>query len=166
MTVTIFGIFEELEIRWNGDINNPMWIAQDVCNILDIENVSDACRNIPDKDKGIDITDTLGGKQEMISVTEAGLYRLIFKSRKPEAERFQDWVFSDVLPTIRKTGTYQIYKTRSQIQLLLKQAQKEKLILLLEETKLKIQKLDMDIADLEESMKVTQLEFIDQKHTL
>lgn len=59
-------------------------------------------------EKGVYTIYTLGGEQEMLTVTEAGLYRLIFKSRKPVAKRFQWWVFHDVLPTLRRTGTYSI----------------------------------------------------------
>jgi prophage antirepressor-like protein len=82
----------------------PWFIAKDVCDILEITRVSDALRDFPQNEKGAVSTRTLGGKQEMLTVNEPGLYRLIFQSRKPEAEKFKAWVFNEVLPAIRKTG--------------------------------------------------------------
>lgn len=61
---------------------------------------------LDDDEKGVGNTDTLGGLQEMIIISESGLYALIFRSRKPQAVRFRKWVTSEVLPTIRKTGSY------------------------------------------------------------
>ncbi len=63
---------------------------------------------MPDDEKGAETFRTLGGDQSMICVTESGLYRLIFRSNKPEAEKFRRWVFNKVLPTIRKTGSYNL----------------------------------------------------------
>jgi prophage antirepressor-like protein len=87
----------------NGE---PWFIAKDVCDILGIARVSDALRDFPQNEKGAVSTRTLGGDQEMLTVNEPGLYRLIFQSRKPEAERFKTWVFTEVLPQIRRTGTF------------------------------------------------------------
>jgi prophage antirepressor-like protein len=98
--------FEGRKVRFVGTQDRPEWIAQDVCNILEIENVSQALTGFDESEKGICIDDTLFGKQKLLTVYEAGLYRLIFKSRKPEAKRFRDWVFGDVLPSIRKYGAY------------------------------------------------------------
>jgi prophage antirepressor-like protein len=84
----------------------PWFIAKDVCDILGLGNPAETLRNFPVDEKGISITDTLGGKQEMLTVNEPGLYRLIFQSRKPEAEQFKTWVFNTVLPQIRQTGTF------------------------------------------------------------
>ncbi|WP_313937843.1 BRO-N domain-containing protein [Anabaena azotica] len=67
----------------------------------------------PDE-KGTAIVSTLGGEQEMLTVNEPGLYRLIFKSRKPVAKRFQRWVFHEVLPSLRRTGRYEIPQTTPQ----------------------------------------------------
>jgi prophage antirepressor-like protein len=98
--------FEGNTVRFVGTVDKPEWVAQDVCKVLEIKNVSDAIERLDDYQKGIVTTDTLGGKQEMLTVTEAGLYALIFTSRKASAKRFQRWVFEEVLPSIRKTGTY------------------------------------------------------------
>ena len=89
----------------NGDV---LFNAKDVCAILDIKNVSKACEKLDDDEKGITTSDTLGGKQEVLMITESGLYSLIFTSRKPEAKAFRKWVTSEVLPAIRQTGSYAV----------------------------------------------------------
>jgi prophage antirepressor-like protein len=95
----------------NGE---PWFVAKDVCDILGISKYRDFIANNLDKDERVSVhVDTLGGKQEMSAVSESGLYVLIFQSRKPEARAFRKWVTSEVLPTLRKTGEYQIKKRRS-----------------------------------------------------
>ena len=90
-----------------GDDGQPQWIAADACAALDLGNVSMAINRLADDERGLSTVDTLnGGRQQMLTVTEAGLYRLIFTSRKPEAERFKRWVTHEVIPSIRKTGSY------------------------------------------------------------
>jgi prophage antirepressor-like protein len=90
------------------DHGDPWFVAKDVCDFLEIANPSDACAKIPDEDKGIGTTDTLGGLQGMITVNEPGLYRLIFMSRKPQAQDFQRWVFRELLPSLRRNGYYKM----------------------------------------------------------
>lgn len=82
------------------------WVASDVCAVLDLSNVSEALSDFEDYQKGISNVDTPGGVQKMLTVTEAGLYALVFKSRKDNAKRFQKWVIAEVLPAIRKHGYY------------------------------------------------------------
>ena len=98
---------ENFEIRVAVDENNePLFCLSDVCKILDIANSRDAKTRLDLK--GVATTDTLtnGGMQKLDFINEPNLYRLIFQSRKPEAEVFQEWVFAEVLPSIRKTGSY------------------------------------------------------------
>ena len=102
--------FEGKEVRFVGNWENPEWIAQDICNILGIVNVSQALGDFDNDEKGIYITYTLGGSQQLLTVKEPGLYKLLFRSRKPEAERFTQWVTKEVLPEIRKTGQYSLKK--------------------------------------------------------
>lgn len=92
-------------ISINGD---PWFVAADVCNILDLGNVSQACKPLKPREKDIYNLDTLGGNQDAVIISESGLYRLTMKSRKPQAEPFQDWVCEEILPTIRKTGKYEV----------------------------------------------------------
>jgi prophage antirepressor-like protein len=90
------------------------FVAKDVCDILEIQNVSQALSEISDKHKfTISLTYSEEKRERahnVLCIDEAGLYKLIFKSRKPEAEKFQDWVYEEVLPAIRKTGKYEIPK--------------------------------------------------------
>ncbi|MDZ8106122.1 MAG: Bro-N domain-containing protein [Nostoc sp. DedQUE12a] len=98
--------FESHEIRFVGTADNPWWVAADVCKVLDIRNSRDAIAKLDDDEKGVAITDTLGGKQEMVTINESGLYSLVLTSRKPQAKRFKKWLTSEVIPSIRKTGSY------------------------------------------------------------
>lgn len=100
--------FEGFDVRFVGTVDEPEWIAIDVCNVLELANPSDALSDFDDDEKGIANIDTPGGFQKMLTVKEPGLYKLIFKSRKPVAKRFQKWVFNEVLPSIRKTGVYSV----------------------------------------------------------
>ena len=88
------------------DDGSTWFVATDVCTVLDIKNVSDACARLDDDERGIVISDTPGGQQEILIVSEAGLYKLILRSRKKEAKTFQRWITHEVLPQIRKTGSY------------------------------------------------------------
>ena len=85
---------------------DPWFVAKDVCGCLEISNSRDAISKLRDKDKGVAITDTLGGKQEMATISENGLYELMFSARKPEAKQFKYWVVDEVLPAIRQQGIY------------------------------------------------------------
>lgn len=85
----------------------PWFVAKDVCNALGIEYYRDAIAGLDEDERGWLLVDTLGGKQKMASVNESGLYSLIFQSRKPEAKSFRKWVTSEVLPSIRQTGSYE-----------------------------------------------------------
>jgi len=98
--------FESQPVRFVGTPEKPEWIAQDVCDVLAIGKASNALRNFELDEKGMCLIHTPGGSQQMLTVTEPGLYRLIFKSRKTVAKRFQRWVFHEILPSIRKTGRY------------------------------------------------------------
>lgn len=85
---------------------NPELVADDVCKALDISNTSQAVSRLPDNEKTI-ITKTYNGVPvRFLMINEAGLYRLIFRSNKPEAEVFRQKVFDEILPALRKTGLY------------------------------------------------------------
>lgn len=82
------------------------FVAKDVCDVLELQNSRQAIAVLDDDEKGVSNTYTLGGNQKLSIISESGLYALIFKSRKPEAKKFRKWVTSEVLPQIRRTGTY------------------------------------------------------------
>ena len=89
----------------------PWFVAKDVCDCLELGNVSQTCSRLDDDERGIISNDTPSGKQEMLIVSEPGLYSLIGSSKKPEAKAFKRWVNHEVLPSIRKTGKYEAHTT-------------------------------------------------------
>lgn len=94
------------------EAGNPLFRADDVCEILEFANTRDALANHVDtEDVAKRDTLTAGGVQAVNHVTESGLYSLIFGSKKPAAKSFKRWVTSDVLPAIRKTGAYTSHST-------------------------------------------------------
>lgn len=95
----------------------PWFVAKDICDILGIVNSRDALSRLRENEKGVAITDTLGGKQEMTTVNESGMYALIFQSRKPAAQDFRYWVTSEVLPALRKYGRYAIPGSKEQVRI-------------------------------------------------
>lgn len=104
-------------------IDGEAWfVANDICEMLDIASSRTALTRLGDSMKGVHTMDTLGGPQDMAIINEAGLYKLAFTSRKPEAEGFTDFVAGTILPTIRKTGQYSA-KPMTQAELLAAQAQ-------------------------------------------
>lgn len=84
----------------------PEFVAADVCRMLDHSNPTSAVAGLEDDEKGLRIVETPSGAQQMVTVTEAGLYALIIRSRKPEAKAIKRWITHEVLPSIRKTGSY------------------------------------------------------------
>ena len=95
-------------IRVQMKDDEPWFVAKDVCDALEIENNRNATARLDDDEKGVSIVRTSSGDQQMTIVNESGLYNLIFQSRKPEAKAFRKWVTSEVLPTLRKTGRYEL----------------------------------------------------------
>ena len=89
-------------------IDNESWfVAQDICSILGLNNITKAMAALDfDEKHGVTISNAVGNNQEVRAVNESGLYHLIFISRKPEAKAFRKWVTSEVLPSIRRTGIY------------------------------------------------------------
>ena len=101
--------FDSLEIRAiTTNDGEPWFVAQDVSNILEYSEASAMTRTLDDEEKGLQIVQTLGGQQEMLMINESGLYSAILRSRRQEAKRFKKWVTSEVLPAIRKTGSYAV----------------------------------------------------------
>ena len=86
----------------------PWWVAKDVCKILGLEDTHKVVKRLDNDEKGRKIIPTPGGDQEMWIINEPGLYSLMLRSNKPEAKQFKKWITHDVLPTIRKTGKYEI----------------------------------------------------------
>lgn len=89
----------------NGE---PWFVGKDVCQALGFSKYRDVLSNLDEDERVSIFVDTLGGQQKMSAVNESGLYALIFQSRKPEAKKFRKWVTSEVLPSLRKTGRYEL----------------------------------------------------------
>ena len=100
--------FNENDIRIVGTYEQPWFVAKDICQILDIKDVSMALNKIPEEWKGTKVIGTLGGDQHMRIINEGGLYKIIMRSNKPIAEKFQEVVCGEILPTLRKKGEYKI----------------------------------------------------------
>lgn len=91
------------------DSDGAAWfVAHDVCSVLEIAHTGTALRRLDDDEKGVHSMHTLRGNQDMVIVSESGLYALTFTSRKEAAKRFRRWVTQEVLPAIRTTGRYEI----------------------------------------------------------
>lgn len=90
----------------------PWFLAREVCAVLGITNTTDFVRSLEDDEYELvpaALVSNEGRPQDFVNlVTEAGLYSLILRSRKPEAKAFKRWITHDVLPTIRKTGRYEV----------------------------------------------------------
>lgn len=100
----------------------PWWVAKDVCKILGLEDTHKVVKRLDNDEKGRKIIPTPGGDQEMWIINEPGLYSLMLRSNKPEAKQFKKWITHDVLPTIRKTGKYEI-QGLSELDLIIRSAQ-------------------------------------------
>ncbi len=92
--------------------DEPCFVAREVTDALALDRT--AARKLDEDEKGVRLMHTPGGDQEVTTVTEPGFYKLVMRSRKPEAKAFQRWVTHDVLPELRKRGSYQVPKTREQ----------------------------------------------------
>lgn len=102
-------IFEDLPFSVIDDYGQYWFIAKEVCEILGISKYRDAIQKLEEDEKGHPkLLDTLGGPQQVATISESGLYTLIIRSNKPKAKSFRKWITSEVLPSIRKTGSYNV----------------------------------------------------------
>lgn len=109
--------FESHNIRAIKDNNGEPWFnAKDICEVLEYANPHDAIANHIHEDDlaKIEVIDSLGRPQKTNHINESGVYALIFGSKKESAKRFKRWVTSEVLPSIRKTGSYTAPKPKAQ----------------------------------------------------
>ena len=112
----IFNSDEFGEIRTITKDNEPMFCLADVCKALDIKNATDVAKRLDDDER---TRLNLGRQGETNFVTESGLYAVILRSDKPNAKKFRKWITGEVLPSIRKTGSYgKPMTTAEKIQLL------------------------------------------------
>lgn len=88
--------------------SDPWFVTTDLACKLDYRDAHTMARNLRDQQKGTHSVCTLGGQQELLIVSEGGMWRAVMRSRRPEADRFQEWVEEEVLPSIRRTGSYSL----------------------------------------------------------
>ena len=104
--LSVFNFEESTPIRVILQDGEPWFIANDVCAALQIGNPRQAISYLDEDEKGVTTNDTPGGQQEMTIINEPGLYSLVLRSRKLEAKKFKRWITHEVLPAIRRTGSY------------------------------------------------------------
>lgn len=146
----IFNSEEFGDIRTVTIENEPMFCLSDVCKSLGLTQPSKVKERLNEKGVSSIPTLTAGGEQKLLYINESNLYKTIFQSRKESAERFTDWVTSEVLPAIRKTGSYQKPMTTDQKIQLLAQGN-------IELTE-KIDKVDKDLQEFKADMPLLALE--------
>lgn len=146
----IFNSEEFGDIRTVQLNNEPMFCLSDVCKALGLTQPSKVKDRLNEKGVSSIPTLTAGGEQKLLYINESNLYKTIFQSRKESAERFTDWVTSEVLPAIRKTGAYQKPMTTDQKIQLLAQGNVE-----LTE---RIDKVDKDLQEFKADMPLLALE--------
>lgn len=97
-------------IDGNGE---PWWVAKEICDILELGNHRTSIAILDDDEKGVHTMDTLGGPQQVTIINEPGLYTLILRSRKEPAKDLKRFITHEVLPSIRKTGSYSLAQKRT-----------------------------------------------------
>lgn len=101
-------IYHQNQVRTMYHDDGSTWfVASEACAAVQIRNVSQACARLDEDERdSICFTDSDGRPHELLIISESGLYKLLLRSNKPEAKTFQRWITHEVLPQIRKTGTY------------------------------------------------------------
>lgn len=141
--------FEELPVRTMNIDGEPYFVGSDVAKILGYLKPANAISNhVDDEDKTTTLIQGTGSnyKSKAVIINESGLYSLIFSSKLDSAKRFKRWVTSEVLPTLRKTGTYQVPDNPMDALKLMFDAQKE--------TQEEIETVKADVIDLKENQKL------------
>ncbi|MFX4085635.1 Bro-N domain-containing protein [Sphingobium yanoikuyae] len=98
--------FDETPVRVVMIAGNPWFVASDLATALGYPEASKLTRMLDDDERGLHIVETLGGHQDVLIVSESGMYASILRSRRKEAKRFRKWVTAEVLPELRRTGRY------------------------------------------------------------
>ncbi len=115
--------YENFKIRViNDDNGEPLWIAKDVCTALDLNDVGKAVEKLDEDEKLTRKVFVSGQNRDIWLVNEAGLYTLIIRSNKPDAKKFKRWITHEVLPSIRKTGKYEV-GNMSELDLIIRSAE-------------------------------------------
>jgi prophage antirepressor-like protein len=101
--------FDEKDVRIIDKDGQPWWILSDICKILKLKSAPMVSERLDEDEKNtISLNYSIPGNPNRTIINESGLYSVILRSDKPDAKRFRKWITSEVLPSIRKTGTYSI----------------------------------------------------------
>lgn len=100
--------FESHEVRALTINGEPWFVARDICDALGLDHITNALSKVPEQHLTVIRLQSGGQDREMKAVSEPGLYRLVLRCDKPQAEPFMEWVTAEVLPSIRKTGGYSL----------------------------------------------------------
>lgn len=137
--------FKNNQVR-TVQIDNDAWfVGKDVATILGYSQTAKAVRDhVDEEDKGVSVLDTPGGQQRMTLINESGVYSLVFGSNLPNAKEFKRWVTKEVLPEIRRTGSYNVSETPE-----------DKLVLTMEVTNRtvkRVNEIEKDVNDLKNNV--------------
>ena len=99
-------VYEGATVRSIMIDGEPWFVARDICDALELLNLTMALQRLAADEKGVNRIDTPGGPQQMAIVNESGMYALVLRSDKPKAADFRRWITREVIPAIRKTGAY------------------------------------------------------------
>ena len=104
-------LYEDIPVRMINEDGELWFYVNDLCKSLNIKNPHDTLTRIDEDDLGkTEVIDRLGRKQDINIVNESGMYAIVLQSNKPEAKKFKRWITKEVLPSIRKTGKYEVEK--------------------------------------------------------
>lgn len=140
------------EVRTVQIDGEPWWVLKDVCAVLGISKHRDAAARLDADERESVRVDTLGGTQEMVCVNESGLYNVILRSDKPQAKPFRKWVTNEVLPSIRKTGGYQLPQMSKELRAIIMQDQK------IQEVENRVNRVQEDLDEFKEEMPLLALD--------
>lgn len=141
----IFNSAEFGEIRTVEIDGEPWFVGKDIAQALGYSNTSDAIlKHVDEEDKGVAKCDTLGGTQNLTVINESGVYALVFGSKLESAKKFKHWITSEVLPQIRKTGSYAMAKSPTELMVLMAQ-ELDKQAKAVEEVKADMKRLEAKI---------------------
>ncbi|BCO16296.1 phage antirepressor_gp243 [Bacillus phage vB_BceM_WH1] len=111
--------YNDSEVRTCVKDTQIWFVANDVCKVLEIVNPRTSIQRLDEDEKDVHSVDTHGGAQNMAVINESGLYSLVLTSRKPQAKAFKKWITSEVIPALRKDGSYSLkQKTPAEMMLM------------------------------------------------
>lgn len=131
--------YESNQVRTVLIDGEPWFVAKDVCDVLEHSNSRTALDRLDADEKGVSTVYTLGGNQQMAVINESGVYSLVFTSRVSKAKSFKRWITRDVIPLIRKTGSYGTPRELSRLDLIELARESELARLLVEKEKAEVE---------------------------